>query len=106
MEDYIKYQQYISSIDNINSAYQACEIQLLKMPGIYEVFRQDNTLKIGYNIYEISLSNLHDLMDSMGLKPYQDNTKKGVVEKLLDKMNKANKESFNGKRLDCCDLNN
>ena len=76
------------------------------MPGIYEVFRQDNTLKIGYNIYEISLSDLHDLMDGLGLKPYQENTKKGVVVKWLDKMTKANKESFNGKRLDCCDLNN
>ena len=106
MEDYIQYQQYISSIDNINSAYQACEIQLLKMPGIYEVFRQDNTLKIGYNIYEISLSDLHGLMDGLGLKPYQENTKKHIVAKWLDKMSKANKENFNGKRLDCCDLNN
>lgn len=106
MEDYIDYQRYISSIDNINSAYLACDIQLLKVPGVYKVFRQGNTLKIGYNIYEISQPDLHDLMDGLGLKPYQENPKKGMVVKWLDKMTKANKDSFNGKRLDCCDLNN
>ncbi len=106
MEDFIEYQRYISSYDNINSAYQACEIQLLKKPGIYKVLRSYNTLMIGFNIYEISKSELTALMDNLGLKPLQQNTKKGPVAKWLDKMVKANEESFNGKRLDCCDLNN
>lgn len=106
MEDFIEYQRYISSYDNINSAYQACEIQLLRKPGIYEVRRSSNTLVIGFNTYEISKSELTALMDDLGLKSWQQNTKKGPVAKWLDKMAKANEDSFNGKRLDCCDLNN
>lgn len=106
MEDYIEYQKYISTIDNVNSAYKACEIQLLKKPGIYKVLRTYNTLNVGYNVYEISKSELTTLMSELGLKPYQPQIKKGTVTKWLEKMAKSNSESFNGKRLDCCDLNN
>jgi len=105
MEDYIEYQKYISSIDNVNSAYQACEFQLLKTKGIYKVLRADNTLTVGYNIYEISKTNLTALMDELGLRPIQ-STSKGILTKWLDKIAKTNQESFNSKRLDCCDLNN
>ena len=105
MEDYIEYQKYISSIDNVNSAYQACEFQLLKTTGIYKVFRTDNTLTVGYNIYEISQPKLTALMDEMGLKPFQ-NAQKGILAKWVDKIAKTNQNSFNSKRLDCCDLNN
>jgi len=106
MEDYIKYQKYISSIDNVNSAYQACEVQLLKKPGIYKVLRTYNTLNVGYNVYEISKSELTTLMSDLGLKPYQQSTKKGLLANWIEKMARSNNESFNGKRLDCCDLNN
>lgn len=106
MENFIKYQKYISSLDNVNSAYQACDMQLLKKPGIYVLSRMNNTLSIGFNIYEISKAELTLIMDELGLKPYPPIVKKGVVANWIDKLVKTNKESFSGKRLDCCDLNN
>ena len=105
MEEYMEYMQYISSTDNINSAYQACDTGLLRKPGIYKVSRTNNTLNIGFNIYEISKAELTSIMDELGLRPYHQIVKKGVVANWLDKMAKTNKESFNSKRLDCCDLN-
>ena len=106
MEEFIEFQQYISSFDNINSAYKVCDTQLLKKPGIYKVTRTGNRLNIGFNIYEISGAEITSIMEDLGLSPYLPNASKGVISKWLDKLAKTNKESFNGKRLDCCDLNN
>ncbi len=106
MEEFIQYQKYISSLDNVNSAYHACDTQLLRNPGIYEVSRIDNTLNIGFNFYEISKADLTGLMAELGLKPLPTNEKKGLVAGWLDKLAKTNNENFAGKRLDCCDLNN
>lgn len=106
MEGYIQYQKYISVLDNVNSAYQACDTQLLRKPGIYEVSRTNNILNIGFNIYEISKADLTGIMADLGLKPLTSHEKKGIVAGWLDKLAKANNENFAGKRLDCCDLNN
>ena len=106
MEEFIEFQQYISSFDNINTAYQVCETELLRKPGIYKVIRMGNRLNIGFNIYEISSEEITSIMEDLGLKLYRPNASKGVISNWLDKLVKTNKASFNGKRLDCCDLNN
>ena len=79
MEEFIQYQKYISSIDNVNSAYKACDTLLLRKPGIYEVSRINNILNIGFNIYEISKAELTGIMDELGLKPLPTDKKKGIV---------------------------
>lgn len=103
MEDYLKYKTFrikeMITEETINELIFKSE----KVPGINKCKGAGQVVSFIYNPYEISEKEIIEWLLAFGLSVKK--SKVNWVKRKLAKLAEENKESFGGKRLECCDLN-
>jgi len=73
------------------------------LPGIKEIYFEDNEIKIEYSAFKIAREYICKTLLNNGFKTAQPK-KKNKFLRFLDKLIKTNKDKYGNKKLDCCDL--
>ncbi|MCF8308837.1 MAG: hypothetical protein K9I68_07515 [Bacteroidales bacterium] len=105
MEDLEKHIKFKYNEESAKAQLQSVKQMLDKINGVGNVAEDRDGLTVRYNPYSVSDAYLIREMKQMGFLPLKEaKKKKGIVARWLDKMARANKESFGNQRLDCCEL--
>ncbi|MCF8232938.1 MAG: hypothetical protein K9J27_12200 [Bacteroidales bacterium] len=105
MEGLEKNIEFISEKKLTEDRFQWVKKTIVKLSGVTGISKDQNVLTLSYNPYLVSETYLEKEMKKLGFIPFKEaKKKKGIVARWLDKMARANKESFGNQRLDCCEL--
>ena len=105
MEGLEKNIEFTSEKKLTEDRFQWVKNTIVKLSGVTGISKDQNTLTLRYNPYLVSETYLEKEMKKLGFIPFKEaKKKKGIVARWLDKMARANKESFGNQRLDCCEL--
>ena len=103
MEDYLKYKTFRIKEMITEEMINELIVKSEKVPGINKFKGAGQVVSFIYNPFEISEKEIIDWLLAFGLSVKKN--KANWFKKRLAKLANDNNESFGGKRLECCNLN-
>ena len=104
MEDFIKIRKIELKRKLSDEDYAIFKSIFKSMKGVQNFSINNNTLRIEYNSYLISLKEIKDILflNSYEIKKTK---KSGFLQKFILNLAKSNKETLGTSKLECCNLN-